>query len=258
VTLASLPSLDAGEVPVVTAAQMAEVDRIAIDELSIPLAALMENASRQIAAATRLLLGGIAGRRVAAIAGTGSNGGDALGAVRHLLGWGATVVAYLAAPQRLRPVPRLQYEMLGKLGVPLYETTALEQRALVHQLREHDAIIDGLLGYSTTGAPRGEIARLIQAIFASARPGAVVAVDLPSGLHPDSGENLSATPIGTVPAALTVTLALPKRGLVREIARRWVGELVLADIGIPAKAYAGMAIDAGSVYARGDLLRIIR
>lgn len=258
-TLDALPGVHADAVPTATAAQMAEADRVASADLGIPLEALMENAAHQVAVAARALIGPVVyGRSIAAICGTGNNGGDALGALRHLRGWGANVEAYVAAPaQKLRPLAALQYGALDRLGVPLHLATEIVLRDLLHRLREHDLLIDGLLGYSAKGSPRGEIARLIQATFAGGRQGRILAVDLPSGLDPDTGANMAGTPMGTVPAALTVTLALPKPGLLAESARRYVGELVLADIGIPAKAYAGLGIDAQRVFATGDLVRII-
>ena len=85
-TLETLPI--ARNVPSVTAAQMAEADRVAA-EMGIPLEALMENAAHQIAWATRAFLGDVEGKLVVALVGSGNNGGDALGALRHLAGWGA-------------------------------------------------------------------------------------------------------------------------------------------------------------------------
>ncbi len=255
-SIADLPELR--DPPVATAAQMAEADRVASTELGIPLEVLMENAARQVAAATRSFLGGADGKRIAAVCGTGNNGGDALGALRHLHGWGAEVEAYVAGPRGgLRPLAALQYDILARLGVAIHDASTIAQRDLVHRLGPQDAVLDGLLGYSTTAAPRGEIARLIQTVFAGGERHQIVAVDLPSGLHPDTGENLSGTPMGSVPAALTVTLALPKAGLLRESARRYVGDLVLADIGIPAKAYERLGIAAQRLFAAGDLVRII-
>src|SRR5437773_1898899 len=100
-----LPTLR--DIPSATAAQMAEADRIASEELGIPLELLMENASHQIAVAARVFLGGVAGKRIVAFVGSGNNGGDALGALRHLSGWGAIVGAVLScAPERLRPLAR--------------------------------------------------------------------------------------------------------------------------------------------------------
>ncbi len=230
-------------VPTATAAQMAEADRVASEELGIAVEMLMENASRQVAAAARVSLGGVAGRRIAAVVGTGNNGGDALGALRHLSGWGAEVVAVLSGPaDRLRPLARRQHGILSKIGVAISEGRS--------DLAGADLVLDGLLGYSVSGPPRTEIAELIRTANASRVP--ILAIDLPSGMHPDTGE-----PLGlTIRAALTVTLALPKKGLLQTKSRSLVGELLLADIGIPAKAYERIGIDTRGLFVTGDLVRV--
>jgi len=221
---------------------MADVDRIASAELGIPLEQLMENASHQIAAAARLFLGEVAGKRIVALAGSGNNGGDALGALRHLSGWGARVSAKLSGPaERLRPLARRQHDILASLGVPL-DATAVDA----------DLLIDGLLGYSVAGPPRDAVSEAVRAANASRLP--ILAVDLPSGMHPDTGE-----PLGiTIRAALTVTLALPKRGLMTTRSRALVGELLLADIGIPPQAFDRLGIETRGLFESGDLVRIIR
>jgi hydroxyethylthiazole kinase-like uncharacterized protein yjeF len=252
-TLESLPA--AREVPTVTAAQMAEADRVATKELGVPLEALMENAGRQVASAARTFLGGdVEGKLVAAIVGSGNNGGDALAALRHLAGWGAEVDAYIAARDRLHPLAQVQYDILARLGLALYDATTLDDRFLAHRLSGRHVILDGLLGYSTTGAPRGQIERLIRVANVAGANAPVLSVDLPSGLDPDTGATLGSE---AVRAALTVTLALPKAGLMRPSARAAVGRLLLADIGIPAEAYEAFGIDAHAVFAPGDLVRII-
>ena len=237
----NLPALR--DVPSATAQQMAEADRIASEQLGISVEMLMENASHQIARAARLMLGGVADKRIVALVGSGNNGGDAMGALRHLHGWGADVRAVLAGPvERLRPLARRQYESLAKLGVP--SDTAAELDA--------DLIIDGLLGSSALGPPRARIADLIRAANASRAP--ILAVDLPSGLQPDSGQPLGVT----IRAALTVTLALPKTGLLATQSHALVGELLLADIGIPPEAFDRLAIETRRLFEQGDLVRIIR
>jgi len=222
---------------------MAEADRIASVEMAIPLELIMENASHQIARAARLVLGGVANRRIVALVGSGNNGGDAMGALRHLHSWGADVRAVLSGPvERLRPLARQQYEILAKLGVPCDPAAELDA----------DLIIDGLLGYSASGPARARVADLIHAANASGAP--ILAVDLPSGLHPDTGQ-----PLGiTMRATITVTLALPKRGLVVAHSRALVGELLLADIGIPPEAFDRLAIETRGLFESGDLVRIIR
>lgn len=221
---------------------MAEADRIASEELGIPLELLMENASHQIAVAARIFLGGVAGKTIIALAGSGNNGGDALGAVRHLSGWGASVGAQLSGPaDGLRPLARRQHDILARCGVPFDAVAG-----------DADLLIDGLLGYSVAGPPRAAVADLIRAANGSGVP--ILSIDLPSGMHPDTGE-----PLGiTIRAALTVTLALPKRGLMTTHSRALVGELLLADIGIPPQAFDRLGIDTRGLFDGGDLVRIIR
>ncbi len=240
-TVDELPSVR--EVPSATAAQLAEADRIAAEELGIPLELLMENASHQIARAAHLYLGGAAGRRIIAFAGSGNNGGDALGALRHLRGWGADVGVVLSSPaERLRPLARRQFDILVALGVDRDDAT----------LDDAELVIDGLLGYSVSGPPRDAVADLIRAANTSRLP--ILAVDLPSGLQPDTGEPLGVT----IRAALTVTLAVPKRGLLETRSHALVGDLLLADIGIPPQAFDRLAIETRGLFEDGDLVRIIR
>lgn len=256
VAIEDLPALR--DPPAVTAAQMAEIDRVAIEEYGIGLEMLMENASRQIAHAARVCLGGsVVGKRIVALAGHGSNGGDALGAARHLLNWGGLVTGVVAgSPERLRPVPRRQFDILAAMASRPQPTRLatrdelMDADALTAELERAELIIDGLLGYSVSGAPRGEIAALIRLANRSRAP--ILAIDLPSGMHPDTGEPLGVA----VRAAVTVTLALPKVGLLTTPSRNLVGELLLTDIAIPPLAYARFGVDASQVFSEGDLLRI--
>ena len=248
-TLDDLPAIHG--VPSVTAAQMAEVDRITIEELHIPVEVLMENAGRQIAAAARAFLGGnVAGKRVIALIGSGNNGGDAAVALRHLVNWGAEVRAELVAPQeRMRETTRTQ---IGRLLLATNSRVATVRDAseLGPKDLDTDLLLDGLLGYSTQGAPRERIATLIGAANASSVP--ILAVDLPSGLDPDTGALAGMA----ITAAATVTLALPKLGLLAVAARPHVGQLVLADIGIPHAAFVRVGVKTWTLFEEGDLVRV--
>jgi len=248
VSLEDLPLVR--DVPSVTAAQMAEIDRITTDDLHIPVDVLMENASRQIAAAARAFLGGsVAGRRVIGLVGTGNNGGDAAGALRHLLNWGARVTVECTGTQdRMRDTTQRQL-------MRILASTA--EIAIVHDASregfrdlEADLLIDGFLGYSAHGAPREPIAALIAAVNASQIP--ILAVDLPSGIDPDT----SAVPGAAIRAAATVTLALPKRGLLAPESHEQVGELLLADIAIPHAAFERIGVNTWRLFEQGDLVRV--
>ena len=88
-------------------------------------------------------------------------------------------------------------------------------------------IVDALLGYSLSGAPRGPVADLID--WANATKTLILSLDLPSGLDATTGN----APGAVIAPRWTMTLALPKTGLLPER----VGELYLADIGIPQAVY---------------------
>jgi NAD(P)H-hydrate epimerase len=115
-----------------------------------------------------------------------------------------------------------------------------------------DLIIDGVIGYSLRGAPRDGAARLITWANQAAAP--VLALDVPSGLDGTTGA--PADP--TIEAAATMTLALPKRGLMAVGARPYVGELYLADIGVPPALYARapLGLEVPLAFAASDLVRL--
>lgn len=209
--------------PALPAAAMAEVDRLMLDELGIDTLQLMETAGHAIAAFARerCLPGGVIGRRILALAGSGGNGGDALVAARWLAAWGASpAVALTKAPEAYAGAAAHQLATVQRMGIPLLGAS--------DPLPDVDLILDGLLGFSATGNPRGAAAALIEA--ANAHPAPVLAIDLPSGLDATAGA------IGEpcIRATWTLTLALPKTGLLAPGAAAVCGTMAAADIGVPA------------------------
>ncbi len=231
-------------IPTITAAQMREVDRLMMEELHIDLLQMMENAGRALAERSRHLLGGDArGRRVVVLAGRGGNAGGGLAAARRLSIWGAQVTVVLAQGRdEMRAVPAQQLPILERLGVDLRTDDAAIAGA--------EILLDALVGYSLRGAPRGRVAELVRAANATRVP--ILALDLPSGLDPDSGKPRDPT----IRAASTLTLALPKAGLVAPDARDWVGDLYLADISVPELVYRRLGIEVGPIFAEGDIVPI--
>jgi NAD(P)H-hydrate epimerase len=235
-------------VPAVTAAQMREVDRIVVEEFGISLLQMMENAGRALAELTRLHLSGVRRRRVVVLAGRGGNGGGGMAAARRLAIWGAEVRVVLAHPEKaLAEAPAHQLASLRALGVPVHGPA--EAVSLLH---EADVVLDALLGYSIDGPPREPEAGMIR--FAGMHDTPIIALDLPSGLDPDRG--LPYEP--TIRATKTLALALPKAGLLRPEAAASVGELWLADISVPAHAYARFEIHPDPLFAESDLIHIVR
>lgn len=208
-------------VPAVTADQMREVDRIAVDEFGLGLLQMMENAGRNLAQNVLDLLAGARGE-VTVLAGAGGNGGGGLCCARHLHNRGHKVWIILdRAPQELTGAALTQLQILRAAGLAPADVSQLPDL-----LRRSQVVVDALIGYSLRGAPRGQAAELIERCNESAAR--VLSLDLPSGLNATTGE----APGVVVRADRTLTLALPKTGL-----RRVTGELFLADIGIPPEVF---------------------
>ena len=249
----SLPCLDAATVPAVSAAQMAAVDRLAEGEFGISLLAMMEQAGLHLAEAARILLGGdLRGRSVVIAAGPGNNGGGGLAAARHLANRGASVHVVLARPAlRLTDAARHQLATLLAMRltccVNVYDLPGAD---LVETLDGANLIVDALLGYSLAGAPRGEVAELLRSLNFARRP--ILSLDLPSGLDPDTGQ----APGDAIDATATLTLALPKTGLLTRSGRAQAGRLFLGDLGLPAALYERLGLSVGTPFAAGSLVEL--
>ena len=214
----------------VTAAQMAEVDRLMVETYGILLIQMMENAGRHLAEQARRMLGGhLAGQSVVVLCGAGNNGGGGMVAARHLHNRSAIVFPKVVAdPARLTRIPAHQWRILETLGL---------DRKTDPDLSRADLIIDALVGYGLSGDPRGAVAEWIELANASGRQ--ILALDTPSGLDPTTGRPGSPC----VRATATLTLALPKAGLLAPAARPYVGDLYLADIGVPPELYRQLGIE---------------
>ena len=232
-----------GEIPALTTTQMREVDRAMMDDLGITLMQMMENAGRHLATLAREKLGGnVEGKRIVVLAGRGNNGGGGLVAARRLANWGADVCIVLAAsPNEYHDVPALQLAILQRMGVTISRSVTLPHA---------DLILDALIGYGLRGAPQGIVADLIRQ--ANARGVPIVALDTPSGLDTTTGEVFDPC----IRADATLTLALPKIGLLADTARAVVGELYVADIGVPPRVYAALGIEIPNLFAEAEIVYI--
>jgi NAD(P)H-hydrate epimerase len=236
-------------VPALTTPQMIEVDRAMIEDYGIELIQMMENAGRNLAhlARARFLNGDPRGRFVVVLAGTGGNGGGALVCARHLHNYGADVRVFTTRPGgEFTPIAKHQLEILKRMRAPIAPAGAIDG------IKTTGLIIDGIIGYSLQGAPRDTAASLIE--WANRQAAPILALDAPSGLDASSGVIYEPA----IRATATMTLALPKVGLLTEQAEGVVGELFLADISVPPSLYAGPAlqISVGPVFATSDLIRI--
>lgn len=184
--------------------------------------ALMQRAAAGLAAACADLLGRVYGSRVVLLVGSGDNGGDALYAGARLARRGAGVTAVLLSPGRTHPGG---IEALRRAG-----GTVLPPHRAEQALHRADLILDGIVGIGGKGGLRPDAASLAE--FTAASRAAVVAVDLPSGIEPDTGEVRGAA----VRADLTVTFGTHKPGLLIDPAREYAGSVRLVDIGLALPA----------------------
>ena len=246
-----IPKIPMHLVPAITSVQMAAVDQRMVEEYGIDLIQMMENAGRALGtlARDRFLDGDPRGKSVVVLAGPGGNGGGALVAARRLHGWGATIRTVLThEPDRFAPVPAKQLAILHRLGV---EVVTSEQLIATPESPTPDLVIDGIIGYNLRGAPHGGAEALIRWSALVGAP--ILALDVPSGMDATSGDVHECM----VRATATLTLALPKTGLVSDQAGAYVGELYLADIGVPRQLYSEIDLpDPGMLFTKSELVRL--
>ncbi len=182
---------------------MRKLDRRTIEEAGVPGEELMRRAARGLTDSLLDLieLHGIARPHVLFIAGKGNNGGDA----------------------------EVAHGFMTEEGIKstLWQVEDIDWAK--ESAADFNIVVDGLLGTGTTGAPRGKFAEAVD--FINRAQALKVAIDIPTGLHADSGE-----PQGeTIRTDLTVTMGLPKTGLTRSAAVEYTGSIEVVDIGIPAE-----------------------
>jgi NAD(P)H-hydrate epimerase len=215
---------------VLNAAQMREADRRTIEEIGIPSLVLMENAGRQVVAAIEAVHSDLLEESVAVLCGRGNNGGDGLVVARTLLQRGVDVSVFLLGNvDDVRCDSRTNLEILGRLGLSVVEIADGQAWELhASEVTACALIVDAILGTGLNAPLSGLLETVVADVNAAGVP--IVSIDIPSGLSADSHEITGAS----IDASLTVTLGAPKLPLVLPPAETRSGDIVIADIGIPA------------------------
>ncbi|HEX6189198.1 MAG TPA: NAD(P)H-hydrate dehydratase [Pyrinomonadaceae bacterium] len=233
--------------PVLSSAQMREIDRVTTELYGIPSLVLMENAAAATARVIASATPEIANSSVLVLCGRGNNGGDGAATARLLAHAGANVTAILFGNiADTKGDARTNFEALASLAqdssaakgvVRLIECARDDDcQSLVNERLDEspDVIVDAVFGTGLTRPLQGvhaETARRVNAQrdLAASNP-LVVSIDVPSGLSSDSPE-----PIGeALQADITVTMTAPKIANVLPPASSYNGRLIVADIGSPA------------------------
>ncbi len=202
-----------------SAAQVRELDRRAIEDHGIPGYTLMERAGRAAYRLLRLRWPGT--RRVAVYCGSGNNGGDGLVVARLARAAGLEArVAMAGDPDRLAGAAREAWDALVAAGGEAEPLADVEPAWA-------DVCVDALLGTGLDRPVRGAIGAAIGRVEAAERP--VLALDIPSGLHADTGAVLGCA----ITAAATITFIGAKRGLATGAGPDRTGTLFLDELAAP-------------------------
>lgn len=225
---------------IVTGNQMKQIDQDTIVRIGIPSMVLMERASLAVAEAAEELAAygkAFSGRtdalkdkvlsrqeraekRILCVCGTGNNGADGIAAGRILQGRGYDVTVLLAGNQEhATPENRQQQQIAAQLNVPVVSASDFIPG-------DYDVIVDAVFGIGLGRNVEGSYKELLERL-SELKQAAVVAVDIPSGIHSDTGAVM-----GTALAAdVTVTFGYCKDGLVLYPGRAYAGRVKVADIG---------------------------
>lgn len=221
---------------IVTTEEMRLAEQAAVDA-GATWEELMERAGQAVA---RELLGRLVSGRegrpahVLLLVGPGNNGGDALVAGCFLREAGLEVTAYLW--NRGEDVLVERFSRAGGRIAPAQSDGELA--VLADELKCADAVVDGLLGMGLVRPLEGQLRAIVERTNAADCP-LVVAVDLPTGVHADTGQVMGAA----IRARVTVTMSQAKRGLYQFPGAEFAGEVVVADIGIDGKFLGGVRVE---------------
>ncbi len=223
---------------IISTAAMRELERKTIADYQAPGETLMDRAGLGVALFVDYLFHAkdFSSRSVRLVAGRGNNGGDIFAAAGHLLRMNYDVDILLAGSlQDVRGDARTHLGKLKSKHIHMHELPTPQDWAaaitMAQCARSTDVpvIVDGVLGTGLQGPARGPASEAIRFINAQASLSLVVAVDVPSGLDADTGRAAG----DAVRADYTLTMGLPKQGLVEPCAADYVGRLEVIPIGIP-------------------------
>ena len=212
------------KVKLVTASQMRQIETLS-SENGIDTDILMDKAGYELAKVAISSVGVVTGLKCLALIGSGNNGSDGLVAAGHLVKAGAKVCAVILG-ERSTPDPRLLNAI--DVGVTLIEAKRTSE--LLEAVQNTYLIIDAVLGTGVNRTIEGSLAKYLKLVSEFAQPERkIIAADVPSGVHADTGQ---VDPL-TLFADRTVAFGYPKIGNIQYPGNVACGELTVADIGIP-------------------------
>ena len=202
---------------IVSAEQMRAIEG-RIFSAGMPVPALMEKAAGLCFRKIQELYPPEQYAKVGIIVGPGHNGGDALVIARELYFAGYTVIIYCPLI-KVKELTASHSKYAHSLGIPFSEE--------IEPLQKCDLILDGLFGFGLTRSLSGKLAKAVKQVNSWSQP--IVSIDIPSGIHTDTGEVLGIA----IQATHTLCLGLWKRAFFQDQALEYIGQAIKLDFGIP-------------------------
>lgn len=236
----------------VTAEIMKKLDKITIENYGIPGITLMERAGSGAFALIEKYLSGKAKNGIAIIAGGGNNGGDGFVVARHAREKGYRVDVYLLVhPDSLKGDALENYNRIrNTIKIEKINDNA-SLNELVEKFKNYGVLVDAIFGTGFRGTVNGIYRTVITAMNESGAR--ILAIDIPSGLNPDTGEVMGIA----VKADLTATFGLPKIGQFLKDAREYTGIVEVVDIGIPEELIEKEETE-GELFTISDIKKIVK
>lgn len=233
---------------------MRDIQRVAQEDYGFDILQITENAGRACARLALEMLGGRGkGQVVVILAGGGNKGAAGLTAARNLSNWGISVEPVLAdVLSESSFAARRELNILRESGVVEPSDLEASEFTLEDHLSRADLVIDALIGYGLSGPPVGIAAAATELAVNSRKP--ILALDIPTGVNATNGEVSQPA----IRACTTLLLDLPKKGALLPTVRTNVGELYLADLGIPLSVHERLGIATGGIFSEGPIVRLRR
>ena len=202
--------------------QALRLDLLLVQNFGYDIGALMEVAGLGIATVVDQLLDKEKHHEIAVVVGSGNNGGDGWVAARYLQNWGYPVCVVVVDSLQLSSSQQAMFEKSGGLVLDI------EDRDAELAVLAADCVVDGILGVGISGELRPLHKLAVDVVNQS--KGLVVAIDIPSGIHPDNGAGAVC-----VHADYTVAMVAPKRAV--DDCSSLFGQLWCVNLSLPHEVY---------------------
>lgn len=211
--------------PVLTSKQIYKIDKITTERYLIPSIILMENAGRSVADFIYKISKKRNIKNIIVFCGPGKNGGDGFVAARYLFIYGFNVKVITFVEENRYTGNVLQnYKILKKLKIKIQK---FNYNKLEREIKKYQVIVDAIFGIGLSRTVEGEFRKAVQLINNTKK--VIISIDVPSGLNADTGEVMGVA----IKSTYTLTMGFLKIGFCKKEVKRYLGTLIVSNIGYP-------------------------